>query len=205
MHNKEKIRTEVPLLNLELSKLFGNKKLFILIVTQLFLLAGTALMVYKILEPSFEHMSLKVSNDSRSYIALALFVCSLFVINKALKKKKSRLYMLQLEAGETLKRNFKQKVKAQKENPFGIALLLLEFILVIVLAGAIDAYLIIKDTHTEMLSYQEEFFLFVAKVLIFLAILFFVVWLHRYASSFDSIKFRGRSAIKILRDRKACP
>lgn len=202
MPSKKSIKETVPLLNLGFSELLRDKRLFTLLLIQLSLLAGTALMVYKIVEPSFERMSFRLSRDSSPYFALVLFICSLFAINTALKKKKSRLYIAQLEAGENLKRKIKQKIRSPRENSFTITLLLLEFILVIVLAGAIDAYLTVKDTDAELSNYQEAFFLFLAKVVIFSAILFFVMWLYTYASSFDSIKFKGRDAIRLLANKK---
>ncbi|MEM4663207.1 MAG: hypothetical protein QXM75_04250 [Candidatus Diapherotrites archaeon] len=201
MQKKLITKAEIPIFNLGLSRLLESKKIFLLVTIQLMLLTGLVFFLYKIIEPSFARQQLTFSDEIPPYINVLLILLSLFLIDRYLKRKKSTFYFLQLAGGNYLKNTIKQKIKSQKDNQFGLALVILELLFVALIASSIDVYLSLKSSNTAQIVDEpnlQRVLSFLANIFIFSAILAFIIWLHKYAKSFDSIKFKGKKAIRIF-------
>ncbi|MCD6399653.1 hypothetical protein J7L85_02560 [candidate division WOR-3 bacterium] len=155
---------------------------------------------YKIIEPALSAETLVFSHDFNYYLLLCLSLFTLTLINAVLRKRRSELYAMQKNAARHIKATAKKKLSAQKENPFGLTMLMIEFAYVIGIAVAIYYYLDPERSlnwwvHIKGLNLQPPVTT-IANFLIFALITGIFLWLHAYANQFNAMRFKGRSALR---------
>jgi|GEM_PF-3512604 len=192
-------KAEVPILNLGLRKIFKDPKIFLLLAIQLALIAIIVYFIYRIVEPTFEHERPAFSENFDYYLGAALCLFALFSINFGLKIKRSVFYTIQANAGKKLAHDARRKIVLQKENPFALTMLLIEVSYVIAIVVGIYYYLdpehSIRWWEAIRLDLQPPITT-IANAIIFVAITAAFIWVHAYAKQFDTMRFKGRKALK---------
>ncbi len=192
-------KEDMPIFSFRLRDIFSNRKLFALLLVELFFLLLFAFEFYIIIKPAITSKALIFSNDFNSYLLAALSVFGIAVINLALMKKQSELYTIQRNAFHRIKNVAKSKLSKQKENPYSMTMLTIELAYVISVAVAIYYYL----DPEQSIEWWEPLGLelqapitTVVNIIVFLVITAIFIWLHAYMRQFDAMKFKGKRGLR---------
>ncbi|RLG70441.1 MAG: hypothetical protein DRO07_00225 [Candidatus Iainarchaeum archaeon] len=192
-------KEDMPIFSFRLRDIFSNRKLFALLLIELFFLLLFVFEFYIIIKPAITSKSLVFSNDFNSYLLAALSVFGIAVINLALMKKQSELYTIQHNAFHHIKDTAKSKLYEQRENPYGMTMLTIEFAYVIGIAVAIYYYLDPEQSIEWWKPLGLELqapITTIANIIVFSVITAIFIWLHAYMRQFDAIKFKGKRGLR---------
>lgn len=128
-----------------ISMLFAQLVLALLIVFQVVQLIGLHV------DPFLRQVVIKPSLDPANLIVLAIAVLLFALLYFAVKKRQPALYQAQKRAPGIIKQEAKRKLRNAKDDPRVAALLLIDFMFVIVVVLAIRAYL---DPELELIPWS---------------------------------------------------
>lgn len=192
-------KDEIPLLNIGFRTLLNDRRLFSLFIAQILLVAVFIYNFYKIIEPAIEADALVFSQEFSYYLTACLVIFTIAIINVVLMKRRSELYELQRNAARHIKETAKIKISSQKENPYGIAMLIIELAYIIGIAIAIYYYLDPEhsiDWWTRLGLDLKPPITTIANIIIFAIFTGLFIWLHAYARQFNAMRFKGRAALR---------
>ena len=195
-------KEDMPIFSFRLRDIFSNRKIFALLLVELFFLLVFAFEFYIIIRPAITSKALIFSNDFNSYLLVALSIFGIAIINLTLMKKQSELYTIQRDAFHHIKNIAKSKLYRQKENPYGMTMLTIELAYVIGVAIAIYYYL----DPEQSIEWWKPFGLelqapitTIANTIVFLVITAVFIWLHAYMRQFNAMKFKGKRGLRHLK------
>ncbi|MFH1234576.1 MAG: hypothetical protein V1493_03100 [Candidatus Diapherotrites archaeon] len=180
----------------------GRKALLVLAI-QILLVLLFAFELFDAVKIGWKERTIDFSQDPSVYIMLCLIVFALYSINFVAKKRKANVYGLQAEVQSLIKDTAQAKIKCSRENPFTIALLMIEIVYVLMLAGAIYLYF---DPDPNLNNDWLLAWLIplrpsaalqpplgdALKVITFAAITAVFLYLHHHASKFDALDRHAR-------------
>jgi hypothetical protein len=181
-----------------------GRKALLVIAIQLLLVLLFAFELLDAVKIDWEAPAIAFSQDPSVYIMLCLIVFALYSINFVAKKRNAKVYGLQAEVQSLIKDTAQAKIKRSRENPFTIALLMIEIVYVLVLAGAIYLYfdpdpnlnndwllawlIPLKPSVADLQPPLSD----ALKIITFVAITAAFLYMHRHASKFDALDRHAR-------------
>lgn len=196
------VKEEMPVFSFRLRNILSNRKLFALLIVELFFLLLFAFEFYLIIKPAIISKAFIFSSSFNCYLLAALSVFGIIVINLALVRKQSELYTLQKDAFHHIKNVTKSKLSKQKENPYGMTMLTVELAYVIGIAVAIYYYLDPEQSIEWWKPLGLELhppITTITNIMVFLVITAIFIWLHAYMGQFNAMKFKGKRGIRRFR------
>lgn len=203
-------KDDMPIFGFKIKDIVRSRKLLALLIVQFFFSVLFLVELFLIVKPAIYSKKLVFASDFSHYLVASLCLLSIIIVNFALMKKRSELYELQKHALAHVKGVAKKKVKKQRENPYGLTMLVLEFFYIVLIAAAIYFYLDPQAELSDELKWWTRWQLsdnspivIGVNALIFLAITGIFLWFHSYAQRFDTIKFKGRAGFRKFRKARS--
>jgi hypothetical protein len=181
-----------------------GKKALLVLAIQILLVLLFAFELFDAVKIGWKERTIDFSQDPSVYIMLCLIAFALYSINFVAKKRKAKVYGLQAEVQSLIKDTAQAKIKRSRENPFTIALLMIEIVYVLALAGAIYLYfdpdpnlnndwllawlIPLKPSVADLPPPLSD----ALKVITFAAITVAFLYLHHHASKFDALDRHAR-------------
>ncbi|MEM0359844.1 MAG: hypothetical protein QXK06_00725 [Candidatus Diapherotrites archaeon] len=181
-----------------------NKKALFLLAIQVLLALVFLFELYHVLHIDWEMRTISFSEDLSVYIVMALVVFTIFSISFVSKKRNWTFHSLDSGLHSLLKETTSAKIRRSRENPFSIALILIDFAYVMLIVMAVYLYLdpdpnlnndwllswlsLLKKSGTDLPAPWDT----IAKILTFAAITAVFLYMHNYALKFDSLDRHAR-------------
>ncbi|MCX6801620.1 MAG: hypothetical protein NT067_00755 [Candidatus Diapherotrites archaeon] len=181
-----------------------GRRALLVIAIQILLVVLFAFELFDAVKIGWKERTIDFSQDPSVYIMLCLIALALYSINFVAKKRKAKVYGLQAEVQSLIKDTAQAKIRRSRENPFTIALLMIEIVYVLVLAGAIYLYfdpdpnlnndwllgwlVLLRKSGADVQPPLSD----ALKIITFAAITGLFLYMHSHALKFDALDRHAR-------------
>ncbi len=158
-----------------------------------------AYLVFSMIAVDFQSKSFWVVKDPTALAFLAVITITLYLIYFYSKKKNTNVFDLDFSARALIKETTKRKVKNARENPFVIAILLIEIAYAFIIALALYFYVDPENSIIqwgELIAGIEPPFTTALNIIVFAVITALFLYMHSLAGKFDSLSLKARKLKK---------